>query len=203
MLGAPGPDSRTWDASGLVEKQDLLRMLAEENYMTIPFEEIKARLLADHEVQREYDALAPEFEALAESLTARQALGKKQPSSRRVLKTDPNFAPERRGDIDERIKRESCNPPAQQVVDAWLSDAAALCRFLLRPALLLDDCLDLVHQIRAHSQVRRLFRRVGNRIPDIGEFPHFQFAHNPPRIKSLNRSLAISLSRLEVTRVFF
>jgi hypothetical protein len=107
MLGAPGPDSRTWDASGLVEKQDLLRMLAEENYMTIPFEEIKARLLADHEVQREYDALAPEFEALAESLTARQALGKKQPSSRRVLKTDPNLAPERRGDIDERIEGES------------------------------------------------------------------------------------------------
>jgi len=52
MLGAPrsgfsGPGM----PPGLVEKQDLLRMLAEENYMTIPFEEIKARLLADHEVQ--------------------------------------------------------------------------------------------------------------------------------------------------------
>jgi hypothetical protein len=29
--------------------------------MTIPFEEIKAELLADPEVKGEYDALAPEF----------------------------------------------------------------------------------------------------------------------------------------------
>lgn len=75
--------------------------------MTIPFEEIKARLLADPEVQCEYEALGPEFEALAKSLTAKRALGKKLPSSRRVLKTDPNFAPQRRGYIDERIKGES------------------------------------------------------------------------------------------------
>jgi hypothetical protein len=37
--------------------------------MTIPFEEIKRELLADSEVRREYDALAPEFEALAKSIT--------------------------------------------------------------------------------------------------------------------------------------
>ena len=41
--------------------------------MTIPFEVIKARLLADSEVQREYDALGPEFEALAQPLAAKQA----------------------------------------------------------------------------------------------------------------------------------
>ncbi len=33
--------------------------------MTIPFEEIKAKSLEDPEVRREYEALAPEFEALA------------------------------------------------------------------------------------------------------------------------------------------
>ena len=36
--------------------------------MTILFEVIKAELLADPEVKREYDALAPEFEALTKKL---------------------------------------------------------------------------------------------------------------------------------------
>jgi hypothetical protein len=36
-----------------------------ENRMTIPFEESRAELLADPEVQREYDALAPEFEGVS------------------------------------------------------------------------------------------------------------------------------------------
>jgi hypothetical protein len=63
--------------------------------MTIPFEEFKARSLADPEVKREYDALAPEFEALAESLIAKQTQGKKPPSSRRILKTDPDLASKR------------------------------------------------------------------------------------------------------------
>ena len=45
------------------------------NLMTIPFEEIKAEWLADPEVQREYDALAPEFEALAKSLAAEAGPG--------------------------------------------------------------------------------------------------------------------------------
>ncbi len=43
--------------------------------MTIPFEEIEAEWLADPEVKREYDALAPEFEAYAESLRARKRSG--------------------------------------------------------------------------------------------------------------------------------
>ncbi len=63
--------------------------------MTIPFEEIKARLQADPEVQREYDALAPEFEALAKSIAAKQAQTAKSPSSGRILESDPNLAPKR------------------------------------------------------------------------------------------------------------
>jgi len=35
--------------------------------MTIPFEKLKARLLADPKVKAEYDALAPEFEISAET----------------------------------------------------------------------------------------------------------------------------------------
>lgn len=46
--------------------------------MTIPFEEFKARLLADPKVHREYDALAPEFEISAELLRARLRAGLSQ-----------------------------------------------------------------------------------------------------------------------------
>jgi hypothetical protein len=40
--------------------------------MTIPFEELKAPLLADPEVRVEYDALAPKFEIAVELLRARR-----------------------------------------------------------------------------------------------------------------------------------
>jgi hypothetical protein len=63
--------------------------------VTIPFEEIKKRLLADPEVRREYDALAPEFDALARSIAAKQTKRTKARSSRRILKTDPHLAPKR------------------------------------------------------------------------------------------------------------
>lgn len=63
--------------------------------MTIPFEEIKKGLLADPEVQREYDALAPEFDALAKSIAAKRTQGTKPRSSRRILKTHPDLAPKR------------------------------------------------------------------------------------------------------------
>jgi len=61
--------------------------------MTIPFEEIKAELLADPGVQREYDALAPQFEALAEKLAAKKAKAIKSASSRRIVKAHPDLAP--------------------------------------------------------------------------------------------------------------
>ena len=41
--------------------------------MTIPIEELAAKWLAEPEVKREYDALAPEFEALAESIRVKLA----------------------------------------------------------------------------------------------------------------------------------
>jgi hypothetical protein len=63
--------------------------------MTIPFEEIAAQWLADPEVKREYDALAPEFEALAKSLQARKRGAKKALSSRRLVQSDRNPPPHR------------------------------------------------------------------------------------------------------------
>jgi hypothetical protein len=52
-------------------------------------------MLANPEVQREYDALTPEFDALAKSIAAKQAKGIKPGSSRRVFKTHPDLAPKR------------------------------------------------------------------------------------------------------------
>jgi predicted transcriptional regulator len=46
--------------------------------MTIPFEKIKARLLANPKIKAEYDALAPEFEIAAELLRARLRAGLSQ-----------------------------------------------------------------------------------------------------------------------------
>ena len=46
--------------------------------MTISFEELKARLLANPDVKKEYDALAPEFEFSAELLRARLRAGLSQ-----------------------------------------------------------------------------------------------------------------------------
>jgi ribosome-binding protein aMBF1 (putative translation factor) len=48
------------------------------NQMTIPFEKLKSRLLANPEVKAEYDALAPEFETSAELLRARLHAGLSQ-----------------------------------------------------------------------------------------------------------------------------
>ena len=46
--------------------------------MTITFEELKARLLANPEVRAEYDSLAPEFEIAAELVAARLRAGLSQ-----------------------------------------------------------------------------------------------------------------------------
>ena len=46
--------------------------------MTIRFEKLKARLLANPKVKAEYDALAPEFEIAAELLRARLRAGLSQ-----------------------------------------------------------------------------------------------------------------------------
>jgi ribosome-binding protein aMBF1 (putative translation factor) len=46
--------------------------------VTIPFETLKARLLANPKVKAEYEALAPEFEIAAELLRARLRAGLSQ-----------------------------------------------------------------------------------------------------------------------------
>ena len=63
--------------------------------MTIPLKELAAKWLADPEFKREYDALAPEFEAYAKKLSAQKRGTTKAPKSRRSVKPDRNLAPQR------------------------------------------------------------------------------------------------------------
>jgi hypothetical protein len=63
--------------------------------MTVPLEELAAKWLADPEFKREYDALAPEFEALAKKLQARKRAAAKAPNPRRILQPDPSLPPQR------------------------------------------------------------------------------------------------------------
>ena len=63
--------------------------------MTAPLKELAAKWLADPEFKREYDALAPEFEALAKKLRARKRTAAKAPNSRRSPKPDRNPPPQR------------------------------------------------------------------------------------------------------------
>jgi hypothetical protein len=62
--------------------------------MAIPLKELAAKWLADPEFKREYDALAPEFDALAKKLRAQKCHTKKAPKSRHVIKPDDNLAPQ-------------------------------------------------------------------------------------------------------------
>jgi ribosome-binding protein aMBF1 (putative translation factor) len=55
--------------------------------MTIPYEEFKARLLADPEVKAEYDALAPEFEIAIELIQARMRAGLSQAELAELMNT--------------------------------------------------------------------------------------------------------------------
>src|SRR5437016_4266638 len=73
------------DSSGLPNASDRLACrdrtrasTSKGDHMTIPFEKLKARLLANPKVKAEYDALAPEFEIAAELLRARLRAGLSQ-----------------------------------------------------------------------------------------------------------------------------
>ena len=43
-------------------------------------------------------------------------------------------APQRRRDIDQRVKQKAGNPPSEQIVNSGLRYPAATRRFILRPA---------------------------------------------------------------------
>jgi hypothetical protein len=76
--------------------------------------------------------------------------------------SDLNLPPKRRSNIHQCVDRKTRNPSTQQIVNARLSHAASFRRFLLSPAIPLDDHLDLIQEFGTQGEVRRLFRRLGN-----------------------------------------
>lgn len=55
--------------------------------MTIPYEEFKARALANPEIRAEYEALAPEFEIAVELIQARMRAGLSQAELAALMNT--------------------------------------------------------------------------------------------------------------------
>src|SRR3984893_7284173 len=76
--GRRGPRVREEDAKDAAHRDRARVTPSKGGHMTIPFEKLKARLLANPKVKAEYDALAPEFEIAAELLRARVRAGLSQ-----------------------------------------------------------------------------------------------------------------------------
>lgn len=55
--------------------------------MTVPYDQLKSKLLANPDVKREYEALAPEFEISAELLKARLRAGLSQAELAAIMST--------------------------------------------------------------------------------------------------------------------
>jgi ribosome-binding protein aMBF1 (putative translation factor) len=69
---------REEDAADAARRNRARAAPGEGGRMTIPFDKLKARLLANPKVRAEYDALAPEFEISAELVKARLRAGLSQ-----------------------------------------------------------------------------------------------------------------------------
>jgi hypothetical protein len=81
--------------------------------MTIPFEKLKARLLANPKVKAEYDALAPEFEIAAELLRARLRAGLSQGELAARMGTSQSTMPDSKAVKRFRARRRCCAMPRQ------------------------------------------------------------------------------------------
>jgi ribosome-binding protein aMBF1 (putative translation factor) len=76
--GRRGSRVREEDAEDAARRDRARATAGKGDHVTIPFDKLKARLLANPKVKAEYDALAPEFEISAELLRARLRAGLSQ-----------------------------------------------------------------------------------------------------------------------------
>src|ERR1017187_3281012 len=113
---------------------------------------------------------------------------------------DAHATTQRGRDVDQRVEREARDPAAEQIVDAWLGNAAAARGFGLCPFVLFQPCRDLLHQIGPRAQIRRLLGGVCDRIPNTRVA--LGLAHILPPNSCRNRRFAISRSFLAVACVF-
>jgi len=73
-----GSGVREEDTEDAARRDPACTSASKGDHMTIPFEKLKARLLANPKVKVEYEALAPEFEISAELVKARLRAGLSQ-----------------------------------------------------------------------------------------------------------------------------
>src|ERR1700722_2697311 len=76
--GRRGPRVREEGAKDAAHRDRARATTSKGDHMTIPFEKLKARLLANPKVKAEYDALAPEFEISTELVRTRMRAGLSQ-----------------------------------------------------------------------------------------------------------------------------
>jgi hypothetical protein len=82
-----------------------------------------------------------------------------------------------------------------------LGDYAPLRSLGLGPAILLHNGRNLLHEFGTCAQIRRLLRRIGERIPHTSV--DLRVGHLRSFIISMNRAFAIAMSRCDVRGVFF
>src|SRR3546814_7427767 len=73
------------------------------------------------------------------------------------------------GDVDQGIQRKPRYAPAQQVIDARLSDAAVRRSFRLLPTIGFDDGRNLAHEFGSGAKVCGLLGGIGQCIPHRSE----------------------------------
>ena len=100
----------------------------------------------------------------------------------------------------ERKARDSSPPP---IIHARLRHARASRGIRLGPAVFINQRCNLVRQFGAQTQVRRLLRRVGLRIPHAGAAFDLPLAHVSPLVSWAKRASPVWMSRFDVACAFF
>ena len=85
-----------------------------------------------------------------------------------------------RSDVDQRIQREVQNAAPQQPIDARLRHAAMTGAIKLRPAALLNQRRDFVHQLQVKPQIRSLSWGICDGVSAAGAAVGFGFSHLMP-----------------------
>ena len=156
------------------------------NQMTIQFEKLKARLLANPKVKAEYDALGPEFEIAAELLRARLRAGLSQAELAARMGTSQSTIARLKMVTRSRAPRRSCATPRQPAADFTCGYAArghffgvahffanSICFSLARRCLAgtADSPQHAYRSVTRHSPTIKIPRKELLRTRNLAEYP--------------------------------
>ncbi len=108
--------------------------------------------------------------------------------SRIQLHTNPPTQLSR--NLHQRIHRKQTNPPPQQLLHPRLRHPTRSAASTCVPPSFLHNLPNLPHQLRPHPQVRRLLRRIADRIPNTLKplRPHHPSTHHAILARTQNRA---------------